>query len=172
MGDARGIQQDELLKSIVDHIEKVTDSITAVLVLVNGTVPRVSVGTESALSALSAIFSRTLKNVAFLLTNTSNPLYQNFSRDILPEVFMGAPELFLDNPTALQRKYLERKGGPNTRSQMTHFRELVQASEHDALEMLVDLFGWLDALSDSRTQGLSPYDECQSIVAKIANNLA
>jgi len=138
----------------MDQTEKAIDSVTAVLVLANGTVPRLNVGTYSALSALSSIFSRTpLKPVAFLLTNTSNPLYQNFSGDSLLEAFKDAPQFLLNNPVALQRKYLELKdkAGPKTRGQMRDFREAVKGSEQDALEMLVDIFDWLDSLEPQPT---------------------
>jgi len=133
----------------MDQIEKAIDSVTAVLILANGTVPRLNVGTYSALSALSGIFSRTsFKPVAFLLTNTSNQLYQNFSGDSLLEGFKDVPQFLLNNPIALQRKYLELKdkGGPTTRGQMRDFRESVKGSEQDALEVLVDIFDWLDSL--------------------------
>ena len=144
------------------------DSVTAILVLSNGTVPRASPGTNYALSALSAIFPRTpCKNVAFLLTNTSNPLFLNFSKDILPEAFKDAPQFLLNNPIALQRKYLQLRGQPNTRSQGSYFREAVKDSEKDALEMLVDLFDWLDRLEPQPiTRTVSLYEQCQSIVAK------
>jgi len=138
----------------MDQIEKAIDSVTAVLVLANGTVPRLNVGTYSALSALSAIFSRTqFKPVAFLLTNTSNPLYQNFSGDSLLEGLKDVPQFLLNNPIALQRKYLEfkDKGGPKTRGQMRDFRESVKGSEQDALEVLVDIFDWLDSLEPQLT---------------------
>ena len=126
-----------------DHI----DSINAVLVLVNGTVPRVTVGTHSALSTLSAIFPKSLANkIAFLLTNTSNPLFQNFPTDALPEGFKGAPQFLLNNPIALYRRYLELKDAPNTMGQAHSFRDVVKASEQDALDMLGDLFVWLDGL--------------------------
>ena len=158
MADDRGAQQDELhKKSVVDEIEKNIDSVTAVLVLANGTVPRVNVGTDSALSILSTIFTRTpSKNVAFLLTNTSNPLYQNFSGDILPESVKGAPQFLLNNPIALQRKYLELKGSQKMRARMTSFREAVKASEQEALEMFVDLFDWLDGLEPQPTTRVVP----------------
>ena len=109
LAKTRGIRQDELHKKrIVDQAERDIDSVTAVLVLANGTVPRVNVGTDSALSILSTIFTRTpSKNVAILLTNTSNPLYQNLSE---PESCKGAPQFCLNNPSALQRKHLEPKG--------------------------------------------------------------
>ena len=57
--DDRGTQQDELHKKrFVDQIEKDIDSVTAVLVLANGTVPRVNVGTNSAISIQPTIFTR------------------------------------------------------------------------------------------------------------------
>ena len=110
-------------------------SVTAVLVLANGTVPRVSVDSESALSILFTIFTRTpSRNVNSSLTNTSTPLYQNFSRDILPEISKDAPQFLLNDPIMLQRKYLELKGSQKMRGQMSDFREEVKASEQDALE--------------------------------------
>jgi hypothetical protein len=156
LADTRSVQQDELQKrSIARQIKKHTDSITAILILANGTVPRVTVGTGYALSTLSATFPRTLsKNVALLLTNTSNPLYQNLFDDIPPEVCKDAPQFLLNNPIALQRKYLELKDNPNTRGQMRDFREAVKASEQDAMAMLVDLFDWLDGLDRPETQNI------------------
>jgi len=158
----------------VDQIEKDMDSVTAVLVLVNGTVPRISVGTNSALSTISAIFPITpSKNVAFLLTNTSNPLFQNFPGGILPEAFKDAPQFLLNNPIALQRKYVELMDGANTRSQMRDFREAVEASEQDALEMLVDLFGWLGGLEPQpTTRTVSLYEQVQRIVAEAIDTFA
>jgi hypothetical protein len=168
LANTRSVQQGELHKrSIVTQIKKHIDTITAVLILANGTVPRVTVGTDYALSILPATFPITLfNNAAFLLTNTSSALYQNLSRDILPEVCKGAPQFLLNDPIALQRRYLELEdnGGPNTRGQMARFREMVKASEQNALEMLVDLFDWLDGLEPQPTTRIgSFYEQCQSI---------
>jgi hypothetical protein len=118
LANTRDLQQDALQrKRIASQVKKHIDSVTAVLVLANGTVPRANVGTDHALSTLSTIFPRTpSKNVAFLLTNTSNPLYRNFSGDILPEVLRDAPQFLLNNPVALQKKYIEFKDDPNTRA--------------------------------------------------------
>ena len=47
LADTRGVEQDELHKqSIANQINMHIDSITAVVVLANGTVPRVTVGTD------------------------------------------------------------------------------------------------------------------------------
>jgi hypothetical protein len=161
LANTRDLQQDALQKqSITAQIKRHIDSVTAVLVLANGTVPRVTVGTDYALSTLSAIFPRApFKNVAFLLTNTSSPLYQNFSEDILPEAFKDAPRFLLNNPIALQRKYLELQDDPNMRSQRTHFRQVVKASEQRALEMLVDVFDWLYGLEPQPVSEIVPLYE-------------
>ena len=176
MTDTGDLQQDAFQKKrIAAQVKEHIDSVTAVLVLANGTVPRGNVCIDRALSTLSAIFPRTpRKNVAFLLTNTSNPLYRNLSKDILPETFKGAPQFLLNNPVALQRRYLELRGEPNTRSRRPYFREAVKASEQDALAMLVDLFDWLDRLEPQPTtkRTVSLYEQGQSIVAKLTYPLA
>ena len=115
--------------------------------------PRVTVGTDYALSTLSAIFPESLGgNAALIFTNVSNPLHWNFSVDALPEVFSNAPQFLLDNPISLQRKYLELENRPNTTSQMAEFREEIKASEQPALEMLVEVFDWLDGLDRPKIQ--------------------
>ena len=154
MADTRSILQDDLHKrSIATQIREHFDSVTAVLVLTNGTVPRVTVNTKYALSTLPAIFPQTLaNNFAFLLTHTSRPLFVNFSSDTLPEDFKSAPQFLLDNPITLHRRYLEIKDAPKTMRQGRTFREVVEASEQDSLEMLVELFDWLDSLD----KGVAP----------------
>ena len=175
MADTRDYQQDALqTKSIAAQVKKHVDSVTAVLVVANGTVPGVSVGTDYALSTLSAIFPQTpSKNTAFLLSNTSNPLYRNFSKDILPDAFKDAPQFLLNNPIALQRKYLRLQGEASTRSQRRYFKEAVKASEQDALEMLVDLFDWFDRLEPQpTTKTISLYEQLHRIVSKITHPLS
>ena len=155
---------------IKNHI----NSINAVLVLVNGTVPHVTVGTHYALSTLSAIFPKSLaNNIAILLTNTSNLLFQNFPTDALPEGFRDAPQFLLNNPIALHRRYLELKDAPNTMSQAHIFRDVVEASEQDALEMLGDLFVWLESLEPQPTSGVvSRYEKLLAdVVGPLTNFL-
>lgn len=118
------------------------------LVLVNGTVPGVTVGTNHALSTLSAILppNTPTNNIAVVLTNVSGPLYLNFARNIIPEVLKDAPLFLFNNPIALQRKYLGLKDGPNVKKVNSDWRSTVADAEQDALEMLVGLFDWLDGL--------------------------
>ena len=129
------------------QIKTHVDSLTAVLVLVNGTVPSVSVGTDAALSMLSAIFPNAVaNNLAFLYTNVTSSVYLNFPQYTLPGFLKDAPYFILDNPIALQKKYLEIKDVPAMKMRMADFHEVVKTSEQSALEMLVDLFDRLDSL--------------------------
>jgi hypothetical protein len=130
----------------VAQIKKHVDSVNAILVLANGTVPRVTVGTDYALSTLAAIFPNLPSNIAFIFTNVSSLLYLNFSGDTIPDILKDAPQFLLDNPVALQRKYLRLKDNPNIRNRGTDMRREVKAGEQNALEMLVELFDWLDGL--------------------------
>jgi hypothetical protein len=156
LADARGTGQDELhRKSIVTQIREHIDSVTAVFVLANGTVPRITVGTDCALSALRTILPTSLANVAFVLTNVSGPLYQNFSGNPHLDVLEDAPRFALDNPLALQRKYLELEDDPSVENGRDGWRREVEAGEQNAFEMLVDLFDWLD--------GLEPLPICSTI---------
>jgi hypothetical protein len=169
LADTRNLQQDELHKTSITE-QKLIDSVTAVLVLANGTIPRVTSGTNHALSVLSAIFPGPLtNNIAFMFTNVSSSVHLNFPEHTLPGVLKDAPQFLLNNPIALQKKYLKLKDDPSVRSQQPYFRGAVEASEQDALEMLVELFNWLDRLEP---QPVSPYEQFQSIVAKISDPLA
>lgn len=127
--------------------------------LANGTVPRVTVGTDYALSTLSAIFPKNLaNNIAFVFTNVTSPLHWNFSRDTVPKVLKDAPYFLLNNPIALQKKYLKLKTDPNMKVGKANLRIAVKAGEEDALEMLVDLFDWLDGLEPQPTTEVVPHN--------------
>jgi len=152
--DTRGIEQDEHHeKNIATEIQKHIDSVNAVFILANGTVPHITVSTGYALSTLSAIFPKLLAdNRAFVFTNVSGPLSWNFSQKTFPPGFSHARQLLLDTPIALQRKYLKLKDDPNMKKRRTEFREAVKVDEQDALETLMEVFGWLDGRELQRTK--------------------
>jgi len=169
LADTRGLQQDELHKgNIASQIKEHIDSVSAVLVLANGTVPRVTVGADTPLSTLSAMFTNTLASrVAFLLSNVISPLHSNFSRDTVPDVLKAAPQFLLNNPIALQRKYLNLKDNPDMIKRTPQFREAVSVGERDALEMLVYLFDWLDSLEPQPRIKVAPlYKKRNTICSK------
>ena len=175
MADTRGIKQDELHKRcIVSQIKHHIDSVTAVLILVNGTVPPITVDTDYALSTLCAILPKSLaSNTAFMFTNVLSPLHWNFSRDALPDVLKDAPQFLLNNPIALQRKYSKLKDGPDMDNQRADLRKEMKAAERNASEMLVDLFDWLDSLEPHSTMEIvSLYEHSKAIEAKVTDALA
>ena len=125
--------------------------------LANGTVPRITVGTDYALSTLSAIFGESLaSNIAFMFTNVSSPLHWNFSTDTVPGVLKSAPHFLLNNPITLQKKYLKLKDVPNMKKGTANLRKEVKVGEENALEMLVDFFDWLDGLEPRPTSEIVP----------------
>jgi hypothetical protein len=152
------------------QIKKHFDSLTAVLILANGTESRVTVGTNCALSILSAIFPNIVpNNVAFLFTNVSSPIYFNFPQHTLPGFLKDAPHFLLDNPIALQKKYLKMKDGPNMKMRRTDLHGAVKAIEQNALETLVDFFDRLDSLEPLSTASIVPlYKEPQYIAEILA----
>ena len=128
------------------------DSITAVLILANGTAPRVTVGTDYALSTLSDMFPKSLaRNVSFMFTNVLSPLHWNFSLDSVPYALQDAPQFLLNNPIAHQRKLLKLQDVPNMKNRRTYLRDAVKSGEQNALQMLVEFFDWLDGLEPQAT---------------------
>jgi len=175
LADTRGIDQDKLhKKSIADQIKNHIATVNAVLILVNGTVPRITVGTNYALTTLSAFFPKSLaNNIAFLFSNTSNYLAVNISDDAIPPALSDAPRFLLDNPIALMRKFSDLKDDPKQKVSRKLLRQMVVKAEQKGWEMLVTLFDWLDGLEPQPTKGIvALYDKSQAIEAKITNTLA
>jgi hypothetical protein len=151
----------------VAQIEKHFGPLTAILVLANGTLPRITVGTRYALSTLATILPDNLaNNIAIVLTNVSNPLYQNFPEDTVPDILKDAPKFLLDNPIPLQRKSDQLKDVPYMRQRRTEMRKAVKTAEESALKMLVDLFDWLDGREQH------PTTETVSLCATPRNTMA
>ena len=163
LADTRGLEQDELhRKSIAAQIKAHVDTISAVLVLTNGT--RVTAGTNYALSTLSAIFPETLmNNVAFMSTNVSSRSHCNFSKETIPDALRDAPHFLLNNPIALQRKYLKLMDDPRMKKSRTDFRKVVKTTEQETLEVFVDFFDWLDGRKPLSTADIVPRYQDTSI---------
>jgi hypothetical protein len=171
LANIRGIQQDGLRKrSIATQIKHRIDSVTAVLVLANGAVPRLTVGSDYALvPTLSAIFPKSLaRNTAFLFTNVENPLHWNFSRDTLPGVLKTAPQFLLNNPIALQMEYSKFKDNPNMNNEKARLRNVMRVAKQNALEMLVDLFDWSLSATGSALEGGRTYSSVSPTTERIA----
>ena len=174
MADTRGIRQDALHKeSITTEIQNRLDAVNAVLILADGSVPRISVSMDYTLTTLFALFPKSLaNNIAFLLSNVPNEICLNFPDDAIPEVLKHAPTFFINNPIALQKNYLKQQDSMNKRTAKKR-REFVKGAEQDALEMSVKLFDWLDGLEPQPTRDIIDlYEKYQVIELVITDTLA
>ena len=143
-------QQDELHKktSIETQIKNHIDSVTAILILANGAVPRGGVDIDYTLSTLSTIFHKPLtKNIGLMFTNVSNPLCYNFCEDTIPTSLQDAARFQIDNPFALQ-KNLKVDSSMENRMEL---HKVVKFAEQGALETIAELFDWLDGLEPLNT---------------------
>ncbi|PFH47909.1 hypothetical protein AMATHDRAFT_49936 [Amanita thiersii Skay4041] len=177
LADTRGIQQDERHKvSIATTIENNITSVNAVIILANGTVPRLRVATDYALSALSAIFPRSLaNNIGLLFTNVSSPLSWNFDQNSLPDVLRSSDNQFLmDNPVAMWKKLEEmRQTGTFSEKVLMQLDSAVQDGYKKALEVLADILNWLDGLTPQATKEIyTLYQQSQQIDQSIDNALS
>jgi len=173
LADTRGIDQDALHKeSIVTEIQNHLGYVNAVLIIADGSVPRISVSMDYVLTTLSALFPKSLaNNIAFLLSNVPNELYLNIPDDAIPEGLKHAPKSLINNPIALQKNYLKQKDRMNARTAKKR-QELVKDAEQDALEMLVTLFDWLDGLQPQPTREIiALYEKSQVIESQVTDTL-
>jgi hypothetical protein len=175
LADTRGIEHDERHKnSIATQIKKNIDSVTAILILTNGTTQRLSASTDYALSTLSALFPKTLaKNIAFVFTNVPNLLSWNFCEDSIPSELKNAPQFLLDNPLGLQKNYNKLKSNPNMQKKQKAMLSRLETTELEALETLVQLFDWLDDCEPQPTKEIIYlYELSQEIESSITDTLA
>ena len=167
MADTRGIERDAIHKrSIATEIQDRLGYVSAVLILANGSNSRHSVSTDYALSALSALFPQSLvNNIAFLFSNVLASVFFNLPDDAIPEVLKHAPKFFIDNPIALKKNYMKQNNSDNIRT-------LVELAERNALDMMVDLFNWLDGLEPQPTKEIiAIHKKYEDIETKITRTL-
>jgi len=108
-----------------------------------------------------------------MFTNISNPLSWNFCEDTIPSILESAPQFPVDNPVALQKKYLKIKDDPQMIKMGAEMRTEVEAAEQGALETLVNLFDWLDGLEPQPTSEMIPhYEKFRSMVANLVSPIA
>lgn len=175
LADTRGLAQDQqhkasIAKAIHDHVV----TVNGVIILANGTNPRLGVATDYALTTLTSIFPRTLSdNIAILFTNISSPLSWNFDQECLPSVLRDARRFTLDNPVSMQRKFDKLKLTEKSEHTISMLRKTVRQGEGAALDTLVDLFDWLHDCEPQPTKDiLTLYKQTQTIETSIQNALA
>jgi len=176
LADTRGLAQDERHKaSIAKAIQENITIVNAILILANGTLPRLGVATDYALSTLSSIFPRTLaENIGVIFTNVSSPLSWNFDMNSLPDVLRDANYWLLDNPIAMRKKFLDIQIQHSTPSKLlSSLDRAVEEGHTKALGDLAEMFNWLDGLHPQPTKDItSLYVKSLDIDRNISNALA
>ncbi len=178
LADTRGLAQDELHKaSIASAIKENISTVNAVIILANGTVPRLGVATDYALSTLSSIFPRTLAdNIGILFTNVSSPLSWNFDQNSLPDVLRGHDDnqWLMDNPLAMWNKYLQIRAQSNiSRKVLSGLLGAVKDGHQKALQEVGSIFDWLDGLKPQPTNEImNLYEQSQQINRDIENAMS
>ena len=177
LADTRGFAQDELHKaSIASAIKENISTVNAVIILANGTVPRLGVATDYALSTLSSIFPRTLaNNIGILFTNVSSPLSWNFDQNSLPDVLRGDDNNWLlDNSLAMWNKYLQLKAEQKVPKKiLSNLLSAVKEGHQTALETISTIFDWLDGLEPQPTNDImNLYEQSQQIDRDIDNAMS
>jgi hypothetical protein len=180
LADTRGVAQDEKHKaSIVEAVTNTIPSVNAVLILANGTLPRLGAATDYALWSLSAMFPRTLaESIGILLTNVPNALACNFSQEALPDGLKGSNfhPFYIDNPVALWKKYKEMRPeqDPNVgREEVDEIKKELRKGHKKVLKELVKFFDWIVDLKPQPTRGIQIlYQESQEIERCIADALS
>ncbi|EDR10206.1 uncharacterized protein LACBIDRAFT_325894 [Laccaria bicolor S238N-H82] len=165
-------------ESITTAIRENIPELTAVIILANGTSPRLGVATDYAITTLCSIFPWTLaENIGILFTNISNHRFLNFEVNTLPLQLRGAKRFLMDNPLARRKSYLknakaEAEGDTDEDDEDIAEAE-VSAGHQTTLKMLVKIFNWIDGLQPQATNDItSLYDASIEIEYKITNTLA
>jgi len=176
--DTRGIEQDEVHKaSIARTIRERATTVNAVLLLTNGTVERLGVATDYALSTLSSIFPRTLAdNIGVMFTCVPDIISWNFELQSLPNILreMEGNRFLIDNPLAKWKKLVALKRENRiTRRELVEMKRRLDECHAGALRSLALLFDWLDTLTPQPTRDImNLYDRYQEIDLGIANVLS
>ncbi|KAK2467588.1 hypothetical protein APHAL10511_000443 [Amanita phalloides] len=177
LADTRGIAQDEVHKAgIAQTLSENIAFVNAVLIFTNGTVERLGAATDYALTALSAMFPRTLAdNIGIVFTNVSDRLSWNFDQTSLPDCLRRYEnnQFLLDNPVAKWKKVIATRNQKKTKKRALEEQSVLSEGHTKALRELALLFDWLDTLAPLPTNDItSLYEQSQDIERNIANALS
>ena len=154
-------------EKIVQYIERNVDSVSAVLVVVDGTSLRLHDHIHFMASTLFTIIPKALvKHTAFVVTAIRDPVIRHpvlwgFSKRMIPGVLKDAPLFTLDIPTALQKRL---KDDPNE-------RRIVEPDDQRTLGMLVKLFDWLNDLEQQPATEIACLHETYQNIDVISMNI-
>lgn len=172
--DTRGLQRDEQHKdSIVTAIRDHISEVTAVIIVANGTTPRLGCTSDYAISTLTSILPRSLaNNISIFFTHVSTPLAWSFDPDILPVELRHTKRFLLENPIAMRKKYLAVAQQEDLEL-LEELEKAVNQSHRTALKALVNMFNWLDTVQPEPTaEIILLYDQYMKIESDTSTILA
>ncbi|KAK7051043.1 hypothetical protein VNI00_005155 [Paramarasmius palmivorus] len=138
----RGIDHDKgHTQAIANVIKRSFEEIDAVIVLVNGTQPRLTPSTEYALSVISGLFPDSIdNNIGLVFTMVSDPVNFCFEHSSLPDELQQAPGWMINNPFARWTKY-QRMRGQMPSSNIAFAERMERSIREDYDKTLQLLFG-------------------------------
>ncbi|KIK52878.1 hypothetical protein GYMLUDRAFT_179669 [Collybiopsis luxurians FD-317 M1] len=178
LADTRGIDKDnEHKQAIANAIKENFEIIDAVLILANGTIPRLGAPTEYALTVISGMFPYSIiDNIAFVFTMVPDPLSFNFERSSLhPEKLQSAKMWSINNPLAQWKKYQEKLSNKMEYDDemLEEMEETVRSSYKKTLRTLSQIFQFLDKCNIQPTKEIhNLYLISTDIEAAISNVIA
>ena len=145
-------------ESIITCIKQHVDFVSAVLILADGRSLGTTAEIDCTLSALSALFPKTLvNNIAFMLTHVGGPSCFDFFQSKVLGNLNNGPIFLLDDPIMPSYKFSFDR---NVRSEGL-------ACEQRSLGLLAELFDWLDSLEPQpATEIVYLHELYQNIEAK------
>lgn len=177
LADTRGIDKDNEHKAaIAESIKEQIETVDAVIVMANGTLERLGVATEYALTVISGMFPHSIiDNIGFVFTMVPNALSFNFQRDALPVELKDARIWTVDNPLAQWSKYQANLTAipPKDEEDLEDMFDTVSTCYKKTLKSLNDFLKWLDERKVEPVQSISDlYEMSTSIEASISNVIA
>ncbi|KAJ3905225.1 hypothetical protein F5879DRAFT_921627 [Lentinula edodes] len=177
LADTRGIDKDkEHQAAIAEAIKTNFDVIDAVIILANGTLPRLGAATEYTLTTISGMFPNSIvDNIAFVLTMVSNPSSNNFTRTSLPKQLQNSRIWPVDNPFAQWLKYQKEllKDPPISEDDLQEMLGSARRGYNKTLKMLSELFQYLDKCRVQPTHSIFDlYIMSTDIEVRISNVIA
>ncbi|KAF8593911.1 hypothetical protein BDV93DRAFT_612059 [Ceratobasidium sp. AG-I] len=155
LADTAGIGKDDEHKAEINSgIKDFIESIDAVLIVANGTVPRLGAATNYTLSVISSMFPHSIiDNICFLFTN-SDLSTLNFQMDTLQPELRDSKYWAIQNPLSLHRNYRAQAGGGAPDRVLESSAKKLKGSYEEAVETLNEWLAWLNERKAQPTQDI------------------
>ncbi|KAF8604810.1 hypothetical protein BDV93DRAFT_605735 [Ceratobasidium sp. AG-I] len=145
LADTNGIDKDDEHKAKINNgIRDFIESIDAVLIVANGTVPRLGAATNYTLSVISSIFPYSIiDNICFVFTN-SDLCSLNFQMDDLQPELRGSKWWAIQNPLPLHKSYKTKVENRAPACVLETWSNKLKGRYQETVQTLNGWLAWLD----------------------------